>query len=345
MGTNHMVNNKYELKPKHKDPSYKLREGNLPAKKYKKGTPAQIRLSFEIPAGRETKFIDIAKALSAINRKWYRQGVYYYVNSVEMYDNSVQTCNLLALPDTWVTRAAYRRAKGLYEEQIGRAQHSISGSIIPAYHDFRVYMSNLHRTTGSLSPKLHGVNDTVGAVNTDEYAYTQFVTSDVNDGAAPADEFYAHMLGPTDKVGSGASSDVFSVGLIESYSQSRLTVQSFSPNSGNLDITDPLMNLFDYSPEEVQNDVIGNLDTNGDQPPYDVDFYPGESSDHMQHVARLSTAGSVGRVVQEEGFCAPLGLICIDPVPIGVGEEDTPFRIVLNLASGTYHGVYAERMA
>lgn len=320
-------------------------ERNLPAKKYKKGTPAQIRLSFEIPAGRVTKFISIAKALSAINRKWYKQGVYYYVNSVEMYDNSVQTTNLHVLPDTWVTRAAYRRAKGLYEEQIRRAQHTIAGGVIPAYHEFRVYMSDTHRTTGSLSPSLHNVNDNAVTVNSDEFAYTQFVTSDVNDGAAPADEFYAHMIGPTVQSGSGATSNVLSVGLIESYGQSRLTVQSFDPNSGNLDLTDPLMNLFDYSPEEVQNDVISNLDTNGDQPPYDVDFYPGEDAGHMQHVARLSTAGSVGRVVQEEGFCAPLGLICVDPVPVGPGEEDTDFRIVLNLAPGTYGGTYAERMA
>ena len=91
-------------------------ETNLPAKKYQKGSPAQIRLSFEVPAGRVTQFVDIASALSAINRKAYRQGVYYYVNSVEMYDNGVQTTNLHVIPDTWMTRAAYRRAKGLYEE-------------------------------------------------------------------------------------------------------------------------------------------------------------------------------------------------------------------------------------
>lgn len=338
MGNTHMGKEKMDIVQKDA-------ERNLPAKKYKKGTPAQIRLSFEIGAGRGTQFIDIAKALSAINRKWYRQGVYYYVNSVEMYDNSVQTCNLHTLPDTWVTRAAYRRGKGLYEEQIRRAHGTIAGSILPAYHDFRVFMSDLHRSTGSLNPSLHGVNDTATVVNVDEYGYTQFVTSDVNDGALPADEFFAHMLGMTNQSGSGATSNVVSVGLIESYGQSRITVDSLSPNSGNLDTTDPLMNLFDYSPEEVQNDVIVNLDTNGDAPPYDVDLYPGEVDTHMQHVARLSTTGSVGRVVQEEGFCAPLGLICVDPVPIGPGEEDTPFRIVLNLASGTYGGVYAERMA
>lgn len=33
------------------------------------------------------------------------------------------------------------------------------------------------------------------------------------------------------------------------------------------------------------------------------------------------------------------GLICIDPISVG-----TAYRIVVNLAPGTYHGVYAERI-
>ena len=58
----------------------------------------------------------------------------------------------------------------------------------------------------------------------------------------------------------------------------------------------------------------------------------------MQHVARIGTEVGVGRVGRASGFCAPFGLICVDPH--GVSTE---FRVVLNLAQGTYHGVYAER--
>lgn len=320
-------------------------ERNLPAKKYKKGTPANIRLSFEIPAGRVTRFIDIAAALSAANRKWFKQGCYYYVNSVEMYDSGVQTTNLHAIPDTWITRAAYRRAKALYDHMNIRALSAGASTLLPKYHDFRVYMSDLHRTTGSLQANLYNVNDVALPLTPEEWQYSQFVTADSNDAAPPADEFYAHMIGAEAGTGSGATSNVASVGIIESYATTRATVNSATPNLDNLDLTDPLLNIFDSSPEEVQNDVINNLNGHGDNPPYDIDLYPGQADGHMQHVARLSTAGSVGRVVQEEGFCAPLGLICVDPVPTAPGEDDTPFRIVLNLAPGTYHGVYAERMA
>lgn len=318
----------------------KRMESNFPAKKYKKGTPAQLRLSFEFEAG-VTKFIDIAKALSIINRKMYRQGCYYYVNSVEFYDNADSTVNLLTLPDTWVTRAAYRRAKGLFDELNIRALENIGSGLPGTYHDFRVYMSDLHRNTGSSNPSLHTVNDGANTITADDWDYSQFVTADKNDGAGPADEFFSHMLGATVQTGSGATSDVQSVGIIESYAHTRATVQSDNPNMQNLDLTDPLLNMFDYSSEEVQNDVINNLNAANDEPPYNIDQYVGEAGGHMQHVARLTTSQDVGRVTYGAGFCAPLGLICVDPLP-GVS---TGYRIVLNLAQGTYNGVYAERMA
>ena len=335
----------YELKAKKRDPSFKLVERNLPAKKYKKGTPAQIRLSFEFGGtgeGRTTQFIDIARALSAVNRKMYRQGVYYYVNSVELYDSADSVVNLHVIPDNWVSRAAYRRAKGIYDEMNDRARQTM-GSLPGKYHDFRVYMSPLHVSTGSRRAYLHGVNDFSVSIANDDWDYSEFVTSDVNNAAAPADEFTGHMLGDDVQSGSGATSNVESVGIIASYAATRATVQNDNPNLQNLQMDDPLLNMFDYSPEEVQNDVINNLNTANEQPPYDIDLYVGGSANHMQHVARLASTDFAGRVVQDEGFCAPLGLICVDP--LNTNPENNTYRIVLNLAPGTYHGVYAERMA
>ena len=329
----------YELLPKSRDPSYRRMEGNYAAKKYKKGTPAQIRLSFEMPDNRATQFIDIAKALSAINRRAVKQGHYFYVQSVELYDDADSTVNILTIPDTWTTRSAYRRAKGLYDEMTDKAIQTIGSGLPGKYHDFRVYMSDLHRTTGSINASLHGVNDVGQVILTDDWDYSQFVTTDPS-GGAPADEFFAHMIGG--EVTSAGQVD--SVGLIESYSRTRATVQSDNPNMVNLDLTDHLLNMFD-SYEESQNDIINNLNAANDEPPYNVDLYVGENANHMQHVSRLVTSTQFGRVAYGAGFCAPLGLICVDPLPLGGGQSPTPYRIVLNLAPGTYHGVYAERMA
>ena len=86
------------------------------------------------------------------------------------------------------------------------------------------------------------------------------------------------------------------------------------------------------------NDIIENLQGSNQEPPYDRNAYLGELSISMQHVARIGTEVGVGRVGRASGFCAPFGLICVDPSGV-----DTAYRIVLNLAEGTYHGVYAER--
>ena len=86
------------------------------------------------------------------------------------------------------------------------------------------------------------------------------------------------------------------------------------------------------------NDIIDNLATANDQPPYNHDLYNGDVANHLQHVARLNTEAATGRVARAQGFCAPFGLICVDPIGVS-----TPYRVVLNLAAGPYHGVYAER--
>ena len=337
----------YILKKKSRDPSYKLKEGNLPAKKYKKGTPVVSRLSFEFE-GLSTRFIDVAAALSVINRKAYRQSCYYYVNSIELYDSADNVVNILTVPDTWITRAAYRRAKGIYESQIEKAMDTVGSNVLGKYHEFRVYMTDLHRQNGTTFPFLHTVNDGIpsgvtrnGGIVPNEWRYSEFVSMDVNNGSAPADEFVSHMVGPT--TDNGASPPLInSAGIIESYAKTRRTVQTSDTSSGNIDVADPLLNVFDASPEEAMNDIVTNLKDYGDAP-YVTGIYTGENIAHLQHVARLATTSDVGRVVQEEGFCAPLGLICVDPLNIS-GLENNQFRIVLNLAVGTYHGIYAERM-
>ena len=308
---------------------------NLPAKKYSKTSPTVTRLSFEFDGG-QTQFISIAKALSAVNRKFYRAGVYYYVNSVEIYNNETGVVDLHTLPDNWVTKNAWNRGFKLFQKMNSMVD-GISAIGRPKYHDFKVYMSPLHQQTGSASPSLHGINAQPLTCLTDEWTYSQFVSADDDqDGTANADEFYAHMIGGHQ----GSSNNWTSIGLIKSYADSRQLPQLQSPviPSGNVAEQDPLINIFDVSSEEQMNDIIERLDDDNDQPPYDLDFYVGEHANSMQHVARIGTEQGVGRVGRAAGFCAPFGLICVDPHGVG-----TAFRVVLNMAVGTYHGVYAER--
>lgn len=321
---------------------------SLPAKKYTKKNPTVLRLSFEGTGG-ATQFIDTAQSLSAINRRAYAQGAYYYINSVELYNNEDAFVDLHTVPDTWMTREAWKRGKSQWDRMNEMAFAAAgSRSIAPKYHDFKVYMSDRHRLTVNMTPQLYDINSLNGGYSGDEWAYSKFVSAD-DDGDLEhdpgtghatainqeADDFYVHMLGP--HVGSAANWT--SVGLIQSYAATRARPQAAEPNTSPNLATDPIANVFDFSSEEQINDLLTNLDSDNDQPPYDHDNYVGGGSViSMQHVARLATSVSSGRVTKASGFCAPFGLICVDPQ-----DTATAWRLVINIAQGTYKGVYAER--
>lgn len=309
---------------------------NLPAKKYKKTSPTVLRLSFE-GTGNATKYIDIARALSIINRKFYRQGVYYYVNSVELYNNADHYVDLHTLPDNWITKNAWNRGFQKFQKMNAQADNG-SPFPRPKYHDFKVRMSTLHTADGAntMDPEMFGINAAFSSLAPDEWAYSKFTTMVSNGGAS--DEFTVTMLGTHD----GSEHNWTSIGLIKSYQNSRAR----PPDAGQPDIStavaaDPLANLFDASEDLALRDIRDNLDEDNDQTPYDASAYVGHSNNHMQHVARLATSAITGRVAKASGFCAPMGLICVDPANTTSGDDT--WRIVINLAAGTYHGVYAER--
>ena len=147
----------------------------------------------------------------------------------------------------------------------------------------------------------------------------------------------------------GNSDNWTSVGVINSYANTRVRQgtddgQPVLPSMVDV-LQDPLMNVFDASTEEQLNEVITLLDDDNDQVPYDRDLYVGQSVNHLGNVCRLVTTSFTGRVAMSRGVCAPLGLIAIDaPSGEGVMDSQNNFRIVIDVAIGTYQGVYAERM-
>lgn len=304
---------------------------NLPAKKYKAGERTVTRLSFE-GTGNTTQFIDVGLALSAINQRFYRSGLYYYISSIEVYNNEQGVMDIHTAPDNYAVKTAWNLAFRKYMEMNRLAPDTERGM----WHDFRVYLSDLHRTTGSMPPVLYGPNSADRAVDIDETGlYSMFTTADDDgDSTQEADNFYCHLLGPH----VGSAGNWSSIGAITSYG----AIRSLQPSQVPLDTgdaqTDPLANLFDMSSEEMINDIIGNLVAYGDQPPYDRDQLQGETADSMCQVARIGTEIGLGRVGKAAGFCAPYGLICLDPQGM-----ESAWRVVINLVPGTYHGVHAER--
>lgn len=301
---------------------------NLPAKKYKKTSPTSLRLCFE-GSGNTTRFIDVARALSVINRKFYRQGVYYYVNSVELYNNEDAYIDLHTCPDNWVTKNSWNMGFRMFQKMNAQVD-----TPRPKYHDFKVKMSNLQTEANTFDPETFGINGAFTSHAPDEWQFSKFTTLKSDGG--DSDMFEVHVLGPH----VGSEGNWTSIGLIESYENSRpIPDGSGSPIIDDDNDTDPMLNLFDASGDHAMEDIRKELDAANDLTPYDANNYIGSgNTEQMQHVARLATSVTTGRVAKASGFCAPFGLICVDPQSTATG-----YRIVINLAAGTYHGVYAER--
>lgn len=291
-----------------------------------------------------TVYICIAKSLSAINSKAYRQGLYYYVNKITVQNSGNCWFRFNTVPDTYVIRNAWKRGKALWDKMNKMAAGSSGRSIYPKWHDFKVSM------TGGASAQLSQTLQTISALDNsntawipDEWEPSKFVSGDPVDGAATpdaahfADEFVAHMLGSNT---SSSATNLTSVGLVRSYTHTRAIQTDDRPVISSASDDDVLANLFDYG--DTYDEIRANLDDINDLAPYDADAKPGAASANETCIqSQCATGHDAGQVAVAPGFCVPFGLLQVTTV----GSGETPVgnvEIVIELAPGPYHGVFAE---
>lgn len=292
-------------------------------------------------AGTETShYIDLAKDLSSLNRRLYRQGKYYYVKKITVVSRntrnvetgdqaatsggsiSVSTC-----PDSWVAAGAWRRGFMLWNNMHKEAMRA-SGDVTGTWHDYKVHLSNDSRAATLLTPIDNGGNGPSTANNT-EWAYSRMVTSF---GTETHDEFAVHLLGDH----SGSAGSFTSVGLIKSYGESRSTVNIGDPEVQGSLSDDPLANLFNDG--ETTDEILGNLEVDGDVAPYDTRNYPGDGVNMPKPLVVQQSTLSDGKAVLG-GFRAMCGVIEFESVsPIA---NDT-YNVLIEMAVGDYRGVKAE---
>jgi hypothetical protein len=175
-------------------------------------------------------------------------------------------------------------------------------------------------------PKDNGGND----VATGEWSYSAVVSPD---GTTSTDSYFLHMLG--DHIASG--SNYSSVGLVKSYAETRATVDTNNPNTASVNTDDPLLNLFDDGTQV--DEIADNLQTIGEDTPYDRDTYPGETGNMPQPlVVQQTTLGVDGRS-SVGGFSALCGLIEIETTSPVANDV---YSVLVELAPGKYRGIAAE---
>jgi hypothetical protein len=318
-------------------------------------TPAVRHLRYEITnsatAGTETShYVDIARDLAAINRRMMPQGRVYHVAKVtvvsrntlgatNIYDQTafpgattqIHEAGFISVsvaPNSWTVRGAVKYGKELFEKMKKKATEASSMSNLDGkYADFKI--RGLHGGAAFptfLVPKDNGGNN----LSLGEWDYTVFQSPD---GTTGTDNYLCHLLGPH----AGSVGNFTSVGLVESFGNNRVTVTSNTPGQPLEGDDDPLANLFD---DGAQNDeILANIQSNNDSPPYDRLEYPG-SADNMPRpvVVQHGTLGADGRVVLG-GFAAVAGLIEFEATsPI----ENDVYSVLIELREGSFKGIAAE---
>ena len=161
-----------------------------------KGIVAERHLRYQLvnsatPNVETSHFIDLARDLSAINRRLYEQGRYYKVARVTVtsrntYGGLVSVC---AAPSTWVVVEAWKKARMYWLRQQKEVAEA-AGVKPQTWADFKVYLSDTHRTGTVDRPRDNG-NNVVSSSNAN-WDYSEFVSPD---GTTSADPFWCHLLG------------------------------------------------------------------------------------------------------------------------------------------------------
>jgi hypothetical protein len=289
-------------------------------------------------------FIDLAKDLSAVNRRLYRQGRHYHVKRITVVSSNTPNVGTVTdpssgavmnngarvsfstAPNSWVACQAHKRAAEVFKQMNHRAMENVAGADISGtWADFKVYLSTDHRNGTKLNPIDNGGN----AVSAGEWIYSRFISPD---GTTGEDEFDGVLLG--DHVGSAGSR--VSVGLIKSYGESRATVTFGDPAVPGTLSDDPLLNVFDWGTEV--DEVLNRLESDNDTPPYDQANYPGDDANMPKPLVAQDTTLVDGKATVG-GFTALCGLIEVEsksPVANDV------FSVLVELAPGNYRGIKAD---
>lgn len=321
------------------------------AKRSRKLEPAVTRLSFTAPAT-GTNWIDLSFIASALNRRFYRQGLNWAVAGFQVTAGSGATGSVTfsKIPQTWTAMNSWKKSFALWNEQQQAAIEATGGqSGLAKYRDFKIFLnrdmveasaaagfiqtSALAPTTGQL---LLPVDAEYNLIETGEWEYSEIEIPN-NAGVPGATQgFYLHMLGD-----SGVATRP-SKGMIVGYAQSRAYPQSPDPVEGDIG-AGWMSTMFDVGMNNEE--VIDNATDKNDDLPYAQADYPGTGANfpapEVIGYARINNANGNGFAQNSvQGTNVPCGLIQIDSNLTGAAAYD----IIIDLVPGPHRGYLCESM-
>ena len=178
------------------------------ASKKSKKTPAVRYLRYELtnsgtPGTETSHYIDLARDVSIVNRRLYRQGRDYHVKKITIVSSNTPSVTVFdpaggkfdggrvsvsTIAGGWVSREAWKRGFRTWNKMNKEAMAQTSGNIAATWSDFKVHLTNDERLATKLIPKDNGGNNYLVG----EWLYSTLVSPD---GTTTDDDFQLHMLG------------------------------------------------------------------------------------------------------------------------------------------------------
>jgi len=308
--------------------------------------PAITDLAFTIPAaggtgGDSRSYIDTARELSKCNRRGYSQARMYAYQGLTFIWRPLPAGALASLEltvrtagNTWIVQNAHVKGEALWHQMQDLVLDD-NPSVAGKWHDFKVRLSAQQIQARELLVKDGaGVDYKGGEWSLSTYVMPQHEVDPATGLPLAADEFTTCLIGP----------DTASIkSLTQAYEDSRATVQSPMPNVPAGMSTSFFNLLTDSGSQEPE--LADVIEDENDEPPYDLDEYPGGASNanvpSTVGYAAISAAEVDGRI---GGFIAPCGLLEIEIK--GFAADGTPVAtaampaidILLHVAPGMYKG-------
>lgn len=305
-------------------------------------------------AGEEFHYVDIARLLSLINRRLYRQGLVYHVANVSVHDSAADVeARFATIPNTWYARRAWFEMFKAWKKQRAQALDSNPPGVLQTgkWSDFKVYMNQDHITDVDwpLPTDCEGDAATSAEWN---YADIHFVS-----GGTEYTNHCVKMMGEHD-LGSSITGETSAddtsyggtVGAIHALNQLWTEPQEEPESSGGVTVSPILgMNMLSMGADNQLDDLLDDIMVEGDTAPYTTAF-PGRNSimeaPWTVREIEIDGGGDSGQKMgYVGGFPVPLGLLCVETK--GNGNYSSTANVIgicIELVPGTYQGVAAHEM-
>ena len=283
--------------------------------------PAQNRFVVSVPHGTAV-VCDIAHCLSVINRRMYRQGMNYFVESITYAGASTGAFGTVqSVPDTWVTHNAWKKGYETWRTMQNEYMDGMGSSLKGKWADFKVLIDD--EGLNYVTP----IDANGDAYLLGEWIYSNFVYDDAGTARSPAIALI------------GSSTDDTHIGLIEAYGDAR-NYPGAAPQNPS-EVQTGFYAQF-HGIGDIDDELGSDLRDDNDLPPYDQDDYPGGAAngDHSIIQGVLAATAEYPSATMG-GFTAPCGLLRLQQAQTS-GSAAANFIITIGV--GPYKGVMASPM-